>query len=108
MTDFITLDIRAYVRSKGRTVTGSKVGDTIGLWFDGFTRDDEERLQALVDNSSGLTGTGWCGELRDMIAQLGLVAGELGSEVEIPEETQLAIEEEDRLNPLEWVPGMAW
>lgn len=109
MSDYVPLDaITATVRSKGRTVYGWKTEDGIGLSFDGFSDEDESRLMMLVDDDIGLTGTGWCGELRDMIAQLHLIAHDLGAEVEIPDETKLAREEEDRTSPLELGPGMAW
>ena len=91
-----------------RTVMGIY---TDGSWFlswDGFEILEEVRLQTLLNNHSGLTGTGWTDELRDMIGQLMIVASELDTEVFIPEVTRLAMAEEGRLNTLELSEGMVW
>lgn len=78
------------------------------LFWDGFDPGDQDRLELMIAKDSGLTGTGWYGELRDMIAQLSMIAGDLGVEVEIPPETQRAMDEEDRVNPLTLPEGGTW
>lgn len=112
MNAFVPLNaITARVQSKGREVVGYQLrGDptTIGLSFDGFSKAEQDRLESMVLNHIGLTGTGWYGELRDMIAQLSIIARELEAEVEISEDTQQEIEREERDNPISQTEGLAW
>ena len=98
----------AQVEKGTRTVMGTHTGESWWLSWAGFSFDEQDRLELILDNHSGLTGTGWTNELRDMIAQLMIIASELDSEVFIPEVTRQAMAEEDRLNPLELSDGMAW
>ena len=50
----------------------------------------------------------WTGELRDMIAQLPMIAAQLGVDVEIPPDTQRAIDREDLENPLTLPAEAVW
>ena len=98
----------AQVEKGTRTVMGIYADGSWWLSWSGFSLAEQDRLEKKLDNHYGLTGTGWTNELRDMIAQLEIVAAELKASVFIPEVTQKAIVEEDRLNPLELAEGMTW
>lgn len=98
----------AQVQKGTRTVMGIYSDGSWWLSWDGFKPTEEQRLQSLLDNHPGLTGTGWTDELRDMIGQLMIMASELGGEMFIPEVTRDAMAEEDRENPLELADGQAW
>ena len=101
-------EITATLRAKSGTVHGFQFNGNAGVTFEGFDKAEEHRLSSLVWGSNGLTGTGWCGEIRDMLAMLEIVRLEIGGEIEIPEATQLASDEEERTSPLTLGEGMCW
>lgn len=101
--------LRAWVKKNKRLVEGwHNREDFFDLHWEGFKPEEQERLEMMILNASGLTGTGWTPELRDMIAQLTMIAYELGAQVEIPPETQKAIERENLESPLELPVGQTW
>jgi hypothetical protein len=101
--------VHASVKKGKRLVEGWHNGKTFfDLYWEGFKPEEQDRLEMMILDATGLTGTGWTPELRDMIAQLTMIAYELGAEVEIPPETQRAIERENLENPLELPLGATW
>jgi hypothetical protein len=101
--------VLASVRKGKRLVEGwHNREDYFDLHWEGFKPEEQDRLETMILMDTGLTGTGWTSELRDMIAQLSMIAAQLGVEVEIPPATQLAIDCEDLENPLSLPDGAMW